>query len=318
MTDEEFRKIVSQARPLKDTTDGLAAMFFVRDQVAYSYYRSTLLSTPALGMPDFCVDGDSIIRAAAAAKGNVKFSLTEQRLTITSGKVKNWLPLYNDKELPILPQPTHFTQVSGDILPTLKELAKLVPEEAPRAWGTSLLLRGDFGYATDSQYMVRVQLGVKLPFEVALPKACVTVLARLAREPVALAFEKSVLTFTFADNSYLQTPVLADKWPDVDGFFNPLDYKPVSEELLEVLEQIKPYGETGVHFDMEVPNKASFNTGTSEASIVFDSNIIECTHSLQLKTMIQFFKSGVELAHTDKFVSIKDDKRIVILALKKD
>lgn len=317
MKAEEFQKIVSQARPLKDNTDGLASMFFIRNEVAYSYYRAVLLSTPALGMPDFCVSGEDLIKAAAAAKGEVKFSVTEQRLTITSGRVKNWLPLFLDRELPILPQPTHFIQVSGDLLPTLKELAKLVPEEAPRSWGTSLLLRGDFGYATDSQYMVRVQLGVKLPFEVALPKACVTVLSRLAREPVALAFEKNILTFTFADNSYLQTPVLNETWPDLQTFFPQLQYKVVDDELIEVLEQIKPYGESGIHFDMVAPNKASFNTGTNEASIVFDNNCIDMDHSLQLKTMIQFYKSGVELAHTSKFVSVKDDKRTVVLALKK-
>lgn len=318
MKAEEFQKIVAQARPLKDNTDGLAAMFFIRSEVAYSYYRSTLLSTPAPGWPDFCVDGESMLKAAAAAKGEVKLSVTEQRLTITSGRVKNWLPLFTDRELPILPQPTHFTQVTGDLLPTLKELAKLVPEEAPRSWGTSLLLRGDFGYATDSQYMVRVQLGAKLPFEVALPKACVTVLARLAREPVALAFEKNILTVTFADNSYLQTPVLAEAWPSLAPFFPELNYEQVNPELIEVLEQIKPYGETGVHFSMEAPNKASFNAGTSEAAITFDNNIISCTHSLQLRTMLQFYKLNVELAYTDKFVSIRDGARVVVLALKKD
>jgi len=318
MEADELRKIVSQARPLKDSTDGLASMFFIRNEVAYSYYRSVLLSTPAPGLPDFCVGGEALIKAAASAKGKVKLTVTEQRLTITSGRVKSWLPLFLDRELPILPQPTHFIQVSGDLLPTLKELAKLVPEEAPRSWGTSLLLRGDFGYATDSQYMVRVLLGVKLPFEVALSKACVTVLSRLAREPVALAFEKNILTFTFADNSYMQTPVLADAWPDLQAFFPELTYTPVDDELLEVLEQIKPYGETGVHFNMEKPNKASFNAGTSEATIVFDGNIIAFTHSLQLKTMLQFYTSGVSLAYTKKFVSVKSDKRTIVLALKLD
>lgn len=313
MDAELFKAIVNQTRPLKCNETGLAAKFFVIKEVAYSYYRAVLLSTPAPGLPDFVVDGDTLIKVANALVGKVKFSMTDNNLTISAGKVRNRLQLFTD-EMPTMHQPTHFTQVTGELLPTLKELAKLVPEEAPQLWGTSLLLRNNYGYATNSIYMVRTELGVKLPFEVALPKSCVTVLTKLSREPVAIAFERNVLTFTFADSSYLQTPVLAGRWPDLDAFFTDAPHVEVHPELIETLDQIKTYAEPGVIIELTQPNKASFVVGLNTADMVFDNNLVDKDYSLALNYMVQFIKSGVSIAHLQRFVSIKEGTRQVILA----
>lgn len=310
-----IKEVVSHTRPLKCAETGLAAKFFVIDEVAYSYYRAVLLSTPAPGFPNFVVDGDALIKAVAGLKGEVKLSVSDTRLTMTCGKVRTWLPLFFE-ELPMLPQPTHFIQVSGQLLPTLKELAKLVPEEAPRLWGTSLLLRGEYGYATDSVYMVRTPLGVKLPFEVALPKSCVTVLTKLSREPVAIAFERNTLTFTFSDHSYMQTPVLAERWPDLDTFFPDLEYEPVVAELVEALEQVKAYAEPGVTIEFLPPNKACFNTEQGTADMVFDTHFIKKYHTLSLQRLFQFYKKESSTAMTAKFISIQGNNQTVVLAFK--
>lgn len=313
MKAEQLQQIVNQTRPLKSNESGLASKFFVINGVAYSYYRAVLLSTPAPGVPDFCCDGDTLVKAVNALSGTVKFSLTEENLTISAGKLRNRLSLFKD-EMPTLPQPTHFTQVSGSLLPTLKELAKLVPEEAPRLWGTSLLLRGGFGYATNSVYMVRTALGVKLPFEVALPKSCVSVLAKLSREPVALAYEKNVLTFTFDDGSYLQTPVLAERWPDLDSYFTDNPHVAVHEELVETLDQIKSYAEPGLAIHFMPPNTAKFTAGLNTATLTFDNPVIDKEFSLALNYAVQFIKKGCTISHDSRFISIVEDSRQVILA----
>ena len=313
MNAEYLQQVVNQTRPLKGSETGLASKFFVKSGIAYSYYRAVLLATPVENLPDFCVDGDDLVRAVNAMKGTVKLTVTETRLNLSAGKLRTWLPLYKE-ELPILPQPTHFTQVVGSILPTLKELAKLVPEEAAKLWGTSLLLRGEYGYATDSTYIVRSKLGVKLPFEVALPKSCVSILIKLQREPASIAFERNTLTITFSDNSYVQTPVLSERWPDLSSFFPEQVYTPVSSELVETLAQIKQYAEPGVTLDITGPSTAKFFVNLTEACLDFDSPCFSKPCKFSLKHLVQFIREGSQIAYNERFATVINNEQYVTVS----
>lgn len=319
MEASKLKALVLQTRPLKCAEDGLASLFFVIDGVAYSWYKAVLLATPVNGtLPNFCVDGDALVKAVSALSGTVKLNVTDQNLSISAGKVRFRLALCH-AEMPVLPKHTEFIQTSGSLLPALKQLARFVPDEAPKLWATTILLRDEYGYATDGNYMVRVKLPVKLPFELKLPKACVAVLNKLSRDPVSLWFHRNVLTMTFDDGSYMQTPVFAEDWPNVQSFFS-VDkalYAPIHTELIETLDSIKSYSENGTWLEIAGPAKAGFNFETQTATLAFDNQVFPKENiAVTMRDLIRFAMPGSYWAWTRNFISIATPDYTAIMAFK--
>ena len=138
-----------------------------------------------------------------------------------------------------------------------------------------------------------------------------SVLTKLQREPAAIAFEKNTLTTTFSDNSYLQTPVLAERWPDLSPFFQSTPHVKVTEEFVEVLKQIKQYAEPGVTFKITGPNTAKFCVNLTEADITFDSPCFSKECMLSLKHLVQFIDSESQIAYNEKFVNVVNGEQSV-------
>lgn len=319
MDADKLKALVLQTRPLKCAEDGLASLFFVVNNVAYSWYKAVLLATPVNGkLPDFCVNGEGLVRAVSSLQGTVKLSVTDQNLSISAGKVRFRLPLCRG-EMPVLPKHNEFIQTPGSLLPALKQLARFVPDEAPKLWATTILLRGNYGYATDGNYMVRVKLPVSLPFELKLPKACVAVLNKLSREPASLWFHRNVLTMTFDDGSYMQTPVFAEDWPNIQSFFN-VDkalYAPVHSELVEALQSVKAYSENGTWLEVNESNVAGFNFDNQTATLSFDNQVFPRTKiAVTMRDLIRFAEPNAYWAWTDHFISIATKDYTAIMAFK--
>lgn len=312
----DLKALIQRVRPITGGEDGLASLAFSKGGRLYSYYRNVLLSTPVpAGFPEFCVKADSLLKAATATS---KLSISDTRLTLTSGKIKTWLQL--DKEA-MLPEPTpstDFVQVPDGLITVMKELVKFIPNEAPRIWATSLLLKGQFAYATNGSYIVRQRLAVQLPFTCALPKALVAVLAKLAKPMATMAFDGYVLYITFADGSRLSSPVYAEPWPDVSDFFLAEDMVPVDQELVEFLEQVKPYAAEadGVRVEFIAPNEAKFQFGETGAHAKFEGNWIPINFATSLNHMWQFISAGADIVFKERFAIVRYPDRTIVIAAK--
>lgn len=315
----DLLSLIQRVRPITGGEDGLSSLAFSQNGRLYSYYRNVLLSTPTPeGFPNFCVKADSLLKAAQSTS---KLSVSDTRLTITSGKIKTWLQLDKESILPGSSPTTDFTQVPDELIGVLKELVKLIPNEAPRIWATSLLLKGQYAYATNGNYIVRQKLAVQLPFTCALPKALVAVLAKLGKPMTTMSFDGFILYITFADGSRLSSPVYAEPWPDVSDYFLADEMEPVSAELLEFLEQVKPYADAkdGVQVEFVAPNTAKFQFNETEACATFETKWIKQGFATSLSYMSQFISAGAQIAFKERFAIVKyEDKTIIISAKAKN
>lgn len=310
----DLKGLIQKVRPIPGGEDGLAALAFAQEGRLYSYYRNVLLSTPTPeGFPDFIVKGDALLKAATA---DAKLSVSDTRLTIVSGKIRTWLPLDNESLLPE-PVPTgEFTQVPKTLIATLKDMAKLVPNEAPRIWSTSLLLKGQYAYATDGEYIVRQKLEVQLPFTCALPKSLITVLAKLGKPLNSISFDDHVLYITFDDGSRLSSPVYAEQWPDVSDFFIAQDVEEVHPELLEFLGQVNQYADGTTRVEFAKPNIAKFRAGDTDVEAKFDNPWVKTAFGTSLKLMVDFVEKGAKISFAERFAIVKYEDRTIIIAAK--
>lgn len=310
----DLKSMLEKVRPITKGEGGLAALVFSTNGRLYSFYRNVMLSCPTPeGMPSFCVNGDALVKAATST---TKMSVSDTRLTLTSGKIRSWLPLDNESMLPEPVPGSEFVQVPDGLIKTLVDLAKLVPEEAPQVWATSLLLKGSYAYVTNGAYIVRQKLDIQLPFECAMPKALVTVLSKLKKPLGTMAFDGHQLYITFLDGSRLSSPVYGEQWPDVSQFFQALEMQPVHPELIEFLQQVKPFAEDDPKVEFIAPNSAKFRAGETEAEARFDTEWIPESFSTSLKYIVAFVDRFAEIAFTKRFAVIKYEKRTIILAAK--
>ena len=310
----DLKGMLERVRPITKGEGGLAALVFSTRGRLYSFFRNVMLSCPVPeDFPEFCCNGDLLVKAATTTS---KLSVSDTRLTLVSGKIRTWLPL--DKES-MLPEPVpgaEFVQVPEGLIKMLVELAKLVPEEAPQVWATSLLLKGAYAYATNGAYIVRQKLDIQLPFSCAFPKALVTVLAKLKKPLGTMSFDGHQIYITFTDGSRLSSPVYGSEWPDVSSFFEALDMEPVHPELIEFLQQVKPFCDDDPKVTFEIPNTASFWAGEAMAEAKFDSEWIKSSFATSLKYLSAFTDKSAEIAFTKRFAMIKYEKRTIILAAK--
>lgn len=310
----ELLKLIKMVRPITGGENGIAALAFSKGGRLYSFYRNVMLSVPVPeGFPEFVVKGDSLIKAATD-KSSLSVSAT--RLTLTSGKLKTWLQLDNESMLPEPIPSSDFTQVPEGLAKLLKEMDKLVPQEAPRLWATSLLLKGSYAYATDGTYILRRKLDVQLPFACALPKSLVQVLAKLNKPLATTAFDGKNFYVTFNDGSRLSSPVYAEPWPDVSNFFMAEEMQPANSEMLEFLEQVKPYAADGVTVNFVKPNMAGFRVGETEATATFESSWIPRNFTTSLKHILDFIEPGAQIAFADRYMTVKYDDRTIIISAK--
>lgn len=310
----DLKKLMQQVRPITGGEDGLASLVFSKYGRLYSYYRNVLISAPVPeGFPEFVVKADSLVKASTAATA---LSVSATRLTLNSGKVKTWLQLDTESMLPEITPKTDFVQVPEGLVAVLKEMAKLVPSEAPRIWSTSLLLKGQYAYATDGSYIVRKRLNVQLPFTCALPHSLITVLAKLNKPLATMAFDGFNLYVTFADGSRLSSPVYAESWPDVSDFFMAEELEPVNPELLEFLEQVKPYAKDEVVVEFTTPNLATFRLPDTEAQAAFTDGWVKQNFATSLSSLVKFVDKGAMITFTERFAVVKYEEQTVIIAAK--
>ena len=312
-------------RPIKYDETGLMGKIWVLNGVMYSYYKNVLLWKPVTGIEDFQVDAESLRKAVMAAKSeHITFNITPAgNLSITAGRLKTRMQLLNE------PIPPHhkidnWYSTHGQLMPTLTALAKWVPDQAPKAWATTLLLRNGYAYASNGIYMIREKLNVDFEFECAITKPMLQALVKLKSEPTTIAYFREKLYFGFDDGLSMDAPTLAEKWPDINNFFT-IEHKEFdfTSELSETLEQLTGYDEGNAI--LEVLNSNTAKSALPDklipkmvVDIKFESTTFPLPFNVSISNMSKLAKDMTNIGIGSRTLKMWNDVRTVILTLMRD
>lgn len=173
---------------------------------------------------DLCIPGRKLQQALKRGR-EPKWSITEQSLTLTAGKLR--------VRLPINPAPYPVTEPSSGNPFTIKDpdgwvdalrtLRPFVAQDGSKPWACGVLIRGKYMYATNNVLLVRLTWpgldGAGLP-GVNLPMDAIDEVLRLNKAghtPKHARVDDTSLTVVFDTGVWLRTTLLENKWPDADA-----------------------------------------------------------------------------------------------------
>lgn len=322
---KQMQADVQSVRPIKYEDSGLMSKIWVIDGVMYSYYKNVLLWKPVEGVEDFQVDAESFRKAVNAAKSEeIVFNITAAgNLTITAGRLKTRMQLLNEP-IPDHHKINNWYSTHGQLLPTLIALAKWVPDQAPKAWATTLLLRNGYAFASDGKYMIRERLNVDFEFECAITKPMLQTLVKLKSEPTSIAYFRDKLYFGFEDGLSIDAPTLADKWPDINNFFT-IEHKEFeyTKELNETLEQLTGYDEGQAI--LEILDESNARSSLPDklipkmtVDIKFESTKFPLPFNVSISHMSKLSKGMTNIGIGSRTLKMWNEARTVILSLMRD
>lgn len=317
---------LTSVRPIKYEESGLMSKIWVIDNVMYSYYKNVLMWKPVEGIEDFQVDAESLRKAVMAAKSEtITFNLTAAgNMSIVAGRLKTRMQLLNEP-IPDHHKISNWYSTHGQLLPTLVALAKWVPDQAPKAWATTLLLRNGYAYASDGRYMIREKLNVDFEFECAITKPMLQALVKLKSEPTSIAYFREKLYFGFDDGLSMDAPTLAEKWPDIDNFFTGIEHKEFdyTDELKETLEQLTGYDEGQAILEIVNENTAKSSLPDKlipkmVVDIKFESTKFPLPFNVSISNMSKLSKGMTNIGIGSRTLKMWNDIRTVVLSLMRD
>lgn len=323
---KQMQADITSVRPIKYEESGLMSKIWVIDGIMYSYYKNVLMWKPVEGVEDFQVDAESLRKAVMAAKSEeITFNLTAAgNMSIVAGRLKTRMQLLNEP-IPDHHKINNWYATHGQLLPTLVALAKWVPDQAPKAWATTLLLRNGYAYASDGRYMIREKLNVDFEFECAITKPMLQALVKLKSEPTSIAYFREKLYFGFDDGLSMDAPTLAEKWPDIDNFFTQIEHKEFeyTDELKETLEQLTGYDEGQAILEIldEKTAKSSLPDKIIPKMVVdikFESTKFPLPFNVSISNMSKLAKGMTNIGIGSRTLKMWNDVRTVVLSLMRD
>lgn len=322
---KQLQTNVQSVRPIKYEDTGLMSKIWVINGVMYSYYKNVLLWKPVEGVEDFQVDAESFRKAVNAAKSEeITINLTAAgNMSIVAGRLKTRMQLLNEP-IPDHNKISNWYSTHGNLLPTLVALSKWVPDQAPKAWATTLLLRNGYAYASDGRYMIRERLNVDFEFECAITKPMLQTLVKLKSEPTTIAYHRDKLYFGFADGLSMDAPTLAEKWPDIANFFT-IEHKEFeyTKELNETLEQLTGYDEGNAI--LEVIDETTARAALPDklipkmtVDVKFETTKFPIPFNVSISNMSKLAKGMTNIGIGSRTLKMWNDVRTVILTLMRD
>lgn len=198
--------------------------------------RMTIL-TPIEGMDgiDVIVPADKFMVAINRCDEPTLRVTKTGRLSITQGKYRALLPLLVDTPFPT-PQTGGIQVTHGAILPSLKQAAPFMADDASRPWACGVLIKEGMTYSTNNTTICRAPVDWQGP-SVNLPSFLVNELLRLKLEPLSISVTNNSITIELADNVWLNSTLLPiGGWPNTAPLFEGIDFDTLSI-IPEGLEQ---------------------------------------------------------------------------------
>ena len=194
------------------------------------------------------VPATKFIAAINACKGVPQLSFSDTNLTITKGRFKSKIGFLPHEAYPIAVLGNVFRFKMPPLLEPLKELKPFVSVDASRPWSNSILIQGEYLFATNNVAMVRYHLlGMPENIKLILPAAFVDELIRIKVEPIEFGLDTSSVYAFYEDGSWVKTQLLNGDWPDMIGKLNDTissgyaDAFELDSELLEGVESISKF-----------------------------------------------------------------------------
>lgn len=194
--------------------------------------------------------------------------LDGDKLVIKSGGFRAVIPCLNPAAIPYA-VPDASVGVIDD---TLKEGFALLNPIVSGAGATtieaSLLLQNNSMVATDRHVMLEYWHGINLPDGLAVPKAAITAVIKIARPLVGIGVSDRTITFHYEGGAWLRTQLYGEPWPDIGRVLNQGDphvAKEVPPALFEAVEAVASFSPDGaIHtFDGAVSSHSTEGAGAT-------------------------------------------------------
>ena len=168
---------------------------------------------------------------------------TEPQLSMDSGKLlvkcKNFkvqLPLGDCEEYPRQIPQQNKEPFSG-LLKSIKHIPPFIATDGTRPWACGVCFKDSKLYATNNISLISYPAPLTA-VPINIPSYTINELLRISSEPVALACNVDKATFFYSDDSWLQTSLFANDWPDVEKMLSHIDSEPIPKGLSTDVERL--------------------------------------------------------------------------------
>lgn len=169
------------------------------------------VDTPADGLPPTTVNADKLAALIGVCKSEPEINVTDQFLTVKSGKVRGRVQLVQDQYPRTTPDPPDAKALPG-ITSVLKALLPFAAEDASRPWATSVCLRDGYGYATNNVVIARHPLQGKVRNVINIPSLSVQSIVERG-DVTTIGHSDTSVTFYYEDGSWVRSLLVSGDWP---------------------------------------------------------------------------------------------------------
>lgn len=254
-----------------------------------------------------CPHASTLIKALAKCDGATQITqLGDGRLSVQSGKFRTFVNCLTDDLLgPVAPD-APCANITPAVVNALRIVGTIPQENAQQIMLASALLRSGSAVATDGKIIMEAWHGIDLP-PVTVPKAFITVLAKIEKPAIYFGFSPNSVTFYFDDGSWIRTQVYSEKWPDVDRILNTqCNAWPIPAGLVEGLAKISNlvsdtarvyFGPKSVRTDINIEAGASCEIEGSLPDGL-------CFHIDDLEELLSYSKTVDFQTGTDRMMAV--------------
>lgn len=210
------------------------------------------IDAPAKGLDnlDITVPAVEFLAGVDACKGAPQITVDGNFIRLENAGFKVKLPLddhtkYPRTELTLITEPIDLT--NSTLKPILKKLRPFISDYASQAWACSILIRGDYVYATNNVLIARSKLPAKISdADIVIPIYVIDEILRIDDEPLSMFYSDNKFGLNYGNGSWLTAIVGALKWPDLEKFFDVISDKLplVPEGMLAAVNQLKQFALT--------------------------------------------------------------------------
>ena len=255
----------------------------------------------------------NLLRAAIKRAGETP-SLTKldnERLGVYGGKFRAVVPCMPEDQVTLADQNEKKYPTDDLIKQGFELLNPIVKDGGKTMVEASLLLQADTMVASDRHIMVEFKHGHNFP-KVVLPKAFLNAVINCKKKLIMFGYGEvqGTITFWFEDNSWIQTQLFQEDWPNYAGVFSTefdvFNIRPVPEHMFTAIEALSEFAQDGDVFFGEhsirshdnIAVGASYEFGNSPAiNVAFNAKRMLMFSKF---THVDFSQNGKALFYLDQ------------------
>jgi len=174
------------------------------------------------GIDRMCPNFEILKRALNRCGAEISITaIDKHKLSIVSGSFRAVVPCLDEEQVLLADQNEKLYPATEKMKEGLQLLNPLVKEAGVTMVEASLLLQSETMVATDRTMIMEFRHAIEKFPTVVVPKVFIAAVAAHKEELVGFGYGqiKDTITFYFKDDSWIQTQLYADPWPDISRIF---------------------------------------------------------------------------------------------------